>query len=225
MGWVRVPDPAFLSLAVLKIVFLPPKFFCKSISGKNSRILYWHVAQLGERWFHKPCVAGSTPALPISIKESDYEMIPILKFFRPAVYKEEKRIIITGITQYVVFKIRFPEKRVIMPPNILVEPFETNMGTKDVITYSEKYIPEEVFALKLKSKISGNKSLHGDELYANAEKQNREEINFFIEQVIYEYKKKHNIIGNVLYEVEKYELVMEQEYESEEVRYMVKVAK
>lgn len=171
-------------------------------------------------------VGGSIPPVPISIKESDCEMIlPILKFLHPDVYKEEKRTIITGITQYVVFKIRFPEKRVIMPSDILAKPFGTNMGTNAVITYSEKYIPEEVYALKLKSKISGNKSLHGDELYANAEKQNREEINFFIEQVIYEYKKKHNIIGNVLYEVEKYELVMEQEYESEEVGYMVKVAK
>ena len=171
-------------------------------------------------------VGGSIPPVPISIKESDCEMIlPILKFFHPAVYKEEKRTIITAITQYVVFKIRFPEKRVIMPSDILAKPFETNIGTNAVITYSEKYIPEEVYALKLKSKISGNKSLHGDELYANAEKQNREEINFFIEQVIYEYKQKHNIIGNVLYEVEKYELVMEREYESEEVRCMVKVAK
>lgn len=94
-------------------------------------------------------------------------------------YKEEKRTIITSITQYVVFEIRLPEKRVIMLPNILVKPFGTNMGKNAVITYSEKYIPEEVYALKLKSKISGNKSLHGDELYANAEKQNREEINFF----------------------------------------------
>ena len=152
-------------------------------------------------------------------------MIPILKFLRPAVYKEEKRTIITGITQYVVFKISFPEKRVIMPSDILVKPFGTNMGTKDVITYSEEYIPKVVYALKVKSKISGNKSLYGDELYANAEKQNREEINFFIEQAIYKYKKDHNITGNVHYEVEKYELVMEQEYESEEVRYMVKVAK
>lgn len=172
------------------------------------------------------CVAGSIPALPISIKDSDYEMIlPILKFFRPAVYKEEKRTLITGITQYVVFEIRFPEKRVIMSPNIFVKPFGTNMGTNAVITYSEKYISEEVYALKLKSKISGDKPLHGDELYANAENQNREEINFFIEQIIYEYKKKHNIIENILYEVEKYELVMEQEYESKEVRCMVKVAK
>lgn len=152
-------------------------------------------------------------------------MIPILKIFRPAVYKEEKRTIITGITQYVVFKIRFPEKRVIMPPDISVKPFETNMGKNAVATYSEEYIPENVYALKVKSKRSGNKSLHGDELYANAEKQNREEINFFIERVIYEYKKKHNITENVHYEVEKYELVMEQEYESEEVRYMVKVTK
>lgn len=152
-------------------------------------------------------------------------MIPILKFLRPAVYKEEKRTIITGITQYVVFKISFPEKRVIMPFDILVKPFGTNMGTKDVITYSEEYIPKVVYALKVKSKISGNKSLYGDELYANAEKQNREEINFFIEQAIYKYKKDHNITGNVHYEVEKYELVMEQEYESEEVKYMVKVAK
>nr|DAL13711.1 MAG TPA_asm: hypothetical protein [Bacteriophage sp.] len=152
-------------------------------------------------------------------------MIPILKFLRPAVYKEEKRTIITGITQYVVFKISFPEKRVIMPSDILVKPFGTNMGTKDVITYSEEYIPKVVYALKVKSKISGNKSLYGDELYANAEKQNREEINFFIEQAIYKYKKDHNITGNVHYEVEKYELVMEQEYESEEVKYMVKVAK
>lgn len=171
-------------------------------------------------------VGGSIPPVPISIKERDCEMIlPILKFFHPAVYKEEKRTIITGITQYVVFEIRLPEKRVIMPSNILVKPFGANMGTNAVITCSEKYIPEEVYALKLKSKISGNKSLHGDELYANAEKQNREKIRFFIEQIIYEYKKKHNIIGNVLYEVEKYELVMEQEYESEEVGYMVKVAK
>ena len=152
-------------------------------------------------------------------------MIPILKFLRPAVYKEEKRTIITGITQYAVFKISFPEKRVIMPSDILVKPFGTNMGTKDVITYSEEYIPKVVYALKVKSKISGNKSLYGDELYANAEKQNREEINFFIEQAIYKYKKDHNITGNVHYEVEKYELVMEQEYESEEVKYMVKVAK
>ena len=152
-------------------------------------------------------------------------MIPILKFLRPAVYKEEKRTIITGITQYVVFKISFPEKRVIMPSDILVKPFGTNMGTKDVITYSEEYIPKVVYALKVKSKISGNKSLYGDELYVNAEKQNREEINFFIEQAIYKYKKDHNITGNVHYEVEKYELVMEQEYESEEVKYMVKVAK
>lgn len=179
---------------------------------RGNLFAYWHVAQLGERWFHKPCVAGSIPALPISIKESDYKMmIPILKIFRPAVYKEEKRTMITGITQYVVFKIRFPEKRAIMPP--------------DVTTYSEIYIPEVVFAFKVKSKISGSKLLHGDELYANAEKQNREEINFFIEQAIYEYKKNHNITGNVQYEVEKYELVMEREYESEEVRYMVKVAK
>lgn len=152
-------------------------------------------------------------------------MIPILKFLRPAMYKEEKRTIITGITQYVVFKISFPEKRVIMPSDILAKPFGTNMGTKDVITYSEEYIPKVVYALKVKSKISGNKSLYGDELYANAEKQNREKINFFIEQAIYKYKKDHNITGNVHYEVEKYELVMEQEYESEEVRYMVKVAK
>ena len=152
-------------------------------------------------------------------------MRAILRFFRPAVYKEEKRTIITGITQYVVFKIRFPEKRVIMPPDISVEPFETNMGTNAVITYPETYIPEVVYALKVKSKISGNKSLYGDELYANAEKQNREEINFFIEQAIYKYKKEYSITGNVHYEVEKYELVMEQEYESEEVRYMVKVAK
>lgn len=152
-------------------------------------------------------------------------MIPILKFLRPAVYKEEKRTIITGITQYVVFKISFPEKRVIMPSDILAKPFGTNMGTKDVITYSEEYIPKVVYALKVKSKISGNKSLYGDELYANAEKQNREEINFFIEQAIYKYKKDYNITGNVHYEVEKYELVMEQEYESEEVKYMVKVEK
>ena len=171
-------------------------------------------------------VAGSSPAMSVSIKESDYKMmIAILRFFRPAVYKEEKRTIITGITQYVVFKIRFPEKRVIMPPDISVEPFETNMGTNAVITYPETYIPEVVYALKVKSKISGNKSLYGDELYANAEKQNREEISFFIEQAIYRYKEKYNITGNVHYEVEKYELVMEQEYESEEVRYMVKVAK
>ena len=140
-------------------------------------------------------------------------------------YKEEKRTIITSITQYVVFKIRFPEKRVIMPSDILAKSFETNIGTNTVITCSEIYIPEVVFAFKVKSKISGSKLLHGDELYANAEKQNREEINFFIEQAIYEYKKKHNITGNVHYEVEKYELVMEQEYESEEVKYMVKVAK
>ena len=171
-------------------------------------------------------VGGSIPHVPISIKESDCEMIlPILKFFHPAVYKEEKRTIITGITQYVVFKIRFPEKRVIMPSDILDKPFETNIGTNAVITCSEIYIPEVVFTFNVKSKISGSKLLHGDELYANAEKQNREEISSFIDRAIYEYKKKHNITGSVHYEVEKYELVMEREYESEEVRCMVKVAK
>ena len=37
-------------------------------------------------------VAGSSPAMSVSIKESDYKMmIAILRFFRPAVYKEEKR--------------------------------------------------------------------------------------------------------------------------------------
>lgn len=51
------------------------------------------------------------------------------------------------------------------------------------------------------------------------------EISSFIDRAIYEYKKKHNITGNVHYKVEKYELVMEREYESEEVGYMVKVAK
>ena len=140
-------------------------------------------------------------------------------------YKEEKRTIITSITQHVVFKIRFPEKRVIMPSDILSKPFETNIGTNAVITCSEIYIPEFVFTFEVKSKISGSKLLQGNELYANAEKQNREEISSFIDRAIYEYKKKNNITESVHYEVEKYELVMEREYESEEVRCMVKVAK
>ena len=70
-------------------------------------------------------------------------------------YKEEKRTIITSITQYVVFEIRLPEKRVIMLPNILVKPFGTNMGTNAVITYSEKYIPEEVYALLITGRNKG----------------------------------------------------------------------
>lgn len=143
-------------------------------------------------------------------------------------YKEEKRTIITSITQYVMFRIRilgsYTTRFTALPIGV--------SKTGDIIVkyeheYKERYLPEETYGILLLSVVTGENCLPlcGDELYDNAEEQNREEFNYFVNHVIGEYKKKNNVIGNIDYEIEKYELELERKYERTEEMYMVPMMK
>ena len=139
-------------------------------------------------------------------------------------YKEEKRTIITSITQYVMFRIMIPGSYAVdfsALPNVVSK-------TGDIIVkHEERYLPEETYGILLLSVVTGENCLPlcGDELYDNAEEQNREEFNYFVNHVISEYKKRNNVIGNIDYEIEKYELELERKYERIEETCMVPMMK
>lgn len=139
-------------------------------------------------------------------------------------YKEEKRTIITSITQYVMFRIMIPGSNAVgffALPNVV-----SKMGDI-IVKHEERYLPEETHGILLPSVVTGENCLPlcGDELYDNAEEQNREEFNYFVNHVIGEYKKKNNVIGNIDYKIEKYELELERKYERREETYMVPMMK
>lgn len=139
-------------------------------------------------------------------------------------YKEEKRTIITSITQYVMFRIMIPGSNAKKPTALL--PGVSKM--EDIIVkHEERYLPEKTYGILLPSVVTGENCLPlcGDELYDNAEEQNREEFNYFVNHVIGEYKEKNNVIGNTDHEIEKYELGLERKYERREETYMVPMMK
>ena len=114
-------------------------------------------------------------------------------------YKEEKRTIITSITQYVMFRIRILGSYATCFTALPIGVSKTgDIIVKYEHEYKERYLPEE---------------------------QNREEFNYFVNHVIGEYKKKNNVIGNIDYEIEKYELELERKYEIGEETYMVPMMK
>lgn len=139
-------------------------------------------------------------------------------------YKEEKRTIITSITQYVMFRIMIPGSNAVGFFALL--PGVSKMGDI-IVKHEERYLPEETYGILLPSVVTGENCLPlcGDELYDNAEEQNREEFNYFVNHVIGEYKEKNNVIGNIDYEIEKYELGLERKYERREETYMVPMMK
>lgn len=139
-------------------------------------------------------------------------------------YKEEKRTIITSITQYVVFRIMIPGSYAV---DFSVLPNGVSETGDIIVKHEERYLPEETCGILLLSVVTGENCLplHADELYDNAEKQNRKEFNYFVSHVIGEYKKKNNVIGNIDYEIEKYELGLERKYERIEETYMVPMMK
>ncbi len=96
-----------------------------------------------------------------------------------------------------------------------------------IVKHEERYLPEKTYGILLPSVVTGENCLPlcGDELYDNAEEQNREEFNYFVNHVIGEYKEKNNVIGNTDYEIEKYELGLERKYERREETYMVPMMK
>jgi hypothetical protein len=139
-------------------------------------------------------------------------------------YKEEKRTIITSITQYVMFRIMIPGSNAVGFSALLNGVFKTG---DIIVKHEERYLPEETHGILLPSVVTGENCLPlcGDELYDNAEEQNREEFNYFVNHVIGEYKKKNNVIGNIDYKIEKYELELERKYERREETYMVPMMK
>lgn len=139
-------------------------------------------------------------------------------------YKEEKRTIITSITQYVMFRIMIPGSNAVGFFALL--PGVSKMGDI-IVKHEERYLLEETYGILLPSVVTGENCLPlcGDELYDNAEEQNREEFNYFVNHVIGEYKEKNNVIGNIDYEIEKYELGLERKYERREETYMVPMMK
>ena len=139
-------------------------------------------------------------------------------------YKEEKRTIITAITQYVMFRIMIPGSNAVDFSALLNGVFKTG---DIIVKHGERYLPEETYGILLPSVVTGENCLPlcGDELYDNAEEQNREEFNYFVNHVIGEYKKKNNVIGNIDYKIEKYELELERKYERREETCMVPMMK
>ena len=143
-------------------------------------------------------------------------------------YKEEKRTIITSITQYVMFRIRILGSYATCFTALPIGVSKTgDIIVKYEHEYKERYLPEETHGISLPSVVTGENCLPlcGDELYDNAEEQNREEFNYFVNHVIGEYKEKNNVIGNTDYEIEKYELGLERKYERREETYMVPMMK
>lgn len=143
-------------------------------------------------------------------------------------YKEEKRTIITSITQYVMFRIRILGSYTTCFTALPIGVSKTgDIIVKHVHEHEKRYLPEETHGISLPSVVTGENCLPlcGDELYDNAEEQNREEFNYFVNHVIGEYKKKNNVIGNIDYEIEKYELELERKYERIEETCMVPMMK
>lgn len=139
-------------------------------------------------------------------------------------YKEEKRTIITSITQYVMFQIMIPGSNAV---GFSALPNGVSKTGDIIVKHGERYLPEETHGISLPSVVTGENCLPlcGDELYDNAEEQNREEFNYFVNHVIGEYKKKNNVIGNIDYKIEKYELELERKYERREETYMIPMMK
>lgn len=96
-----------------------------------------------------------------------------------------------------------------------------------IVKHEERYLPEKTYGILLPSVVTGENCLPlcGDELYDNAEEQNREEFNCFVNHVIGEYKKKNDVIGNIDYKIKKYELELERKYERIEETCMVPMMK
>lgn len=139
-------------------------------------------------------------------------------------YKEEKRTIITSITQYVMFRIMIPGSYAV---GFSALPNGVSKTGDIIVKHEERYLPEETYGILLLSVVTGENCLPlcGDELYDNAEEQNREEFNCFVNHVIGEYKKKNNVIGNIDYKIKKYELELERKYERIEETCMVPMMK
>lgn len=127
-------------------------------------------------------------------------------------YKEEKITIITSITQYVMFRIMIPGSYAV---GFSALPNGVSKTGDIIVKHEERYLPEETYGILLLSVVTGENCLPlcGDELYDNAEEQNREEFNCFVNHVIGEYKKKNNVIWNIDYKIKKYELELERKYE------------
>lgn len=139
-------------------------------------------------------------------------------------YKEEKITIITSITQYVMFRIMIPGSYAV---GFSALPNGVSKTGDIIVKHEERYLPEETYGILLLSVVTGENCLPlcGDELYDNAEEQNREEFNCFVNHVIGEYKKKNNVIGNIDYKIKKYELELERKYERIEETCMVPMMK
>lgn len=139
-------------------------------------------------------------------------------------YKEEKRTIITSITQYVMFRIMIPGSYAV---GFSALPNGVSKMEDIIVKHEERYLPEETYGILLLSVVTGENCLPlcGDELYDNAEEQNREEFNCFVNHVIGEYKKKNDVIGNIDYKIKKYELELERKYERIEETCMVPMMK
>lgn len=135
-------------------------------------------------------------------------VLPPFRPIRIKSFKEDKVKVVTGITQYVVFEIRIPCscRRVHLElPSSFWGKDHAGKGVID--TYSERYLPEEIYGIELESYISGEdcKPLSGNELYDNAERQNEQELEDYINFVIERYKENNNVTGNIPYKIEKYE--------------------
>lgn len=152
-------------------------------------------------------------------------VLPPFRPIRIKSFKEDKVKVVTGITQYVVFEIRIPGKYVMVCP-AFPNGFWGSKKSKDkvVLECSERYLPEEIYGIELKSYVSGEdcKPLSGNELYDNAERQNKQKLEDYIRLVIEKYKENNNVTGDIPYKIDKYESCMRRtEFEIVEEKYLI----
>lgn len=155
-------------------------------------------------------------------------VIPVFRPPRIKRFKEERTKIITGITQHVVFEIRIPgnqrREHLVIPSSFFGEEYA---GGGVINTCSERYLPEEIYVITLKSYVHGEncKPLSGDELYDNAERQNEQELEEYIKCILERYKETNNVTGDIPYKIKKYESCMRMpKIETEEERYLIPIS-
>lgn len=152
-------------------------------------------------------------------------VLPPFRPIRIKSFKEDKVRVVTGITQYVVFEIRIQGKYrreyLVVPSSFFGEEYAGN-GIID--TCSERYLPEEIYGIELESYVSGEdcKPLSGNELYDNAERQNKQKLEDYINLVIEKYKENNNVTGDIPYKIDKYESCMRKtKFETVEEKYLI----
>lgn len=155
-------------------------------------------------------------------------VLPPFRPIRIKSFKEDKVKVVTGITQYVVFEIRIPGscRRVHLElPSSFWGKDHAGKGVID--TYSERYLPEEIYGIELESYVSGEdcKPLSGNELYDNAERQNKQKLEDYINLAIEKYRENNNVIGEIPYKIDKYESCMRRtKIETVEEKYLIPVS-